>query len=207
MGADLTAGDIRRFLDGDEGVLEQLIRVLGPKVEARLREAFPALRPYLEDLLAESLYRLWTRREKFDPGRGSLVGYWLTIAESAARDLLRANWQQTRARETTPEGDYLEQLAESPAAPFSGAGVGEGSAVPAEERAFWEVFSGLPEVDRHILLHYAQVDGEGHWAVELAQTLNLSPGAIRTRRLRSMERIRQALARKGFTVPPGKMGA
>src|SRR3954471_22850486 len=85
---------VRRLQQGDEGVLEDLLVQLGPRVVAGLRLRFPALRAGdREDLLVEALARLWQARRDFDPA-GNLPGYLFTIAANGARDVLRSGMHQ-----------------------------------------------------------------------------------------------------------------
>jgi RNA polymerase sigma factor (sigma-70 family) len=208
MSAEVSTADLQRFRNGDASVLETLVRALGPAIEAKLCARFPMLKPYAEDLLAESLHRLWVHREEYDPAQGSLLTWWSMIARNAARDLLRTGWQRARGREAAFEAGRLEQLPEAGGSP-----PGEWSAEPGaagwseQERAFWEVFSRLPEKDRRILLYYAEFGGEGRWASSLAGELGMSAGAIRVRRLRGMARIRAELRRRGFALPAEERGA
>nr|MBA3655642.1 sigma-70 family RNA polymerase sigma factor [Actinomycetota bacterium] len=43
-----------------------------------------------EEVVQEAFVRLWTRPERFDPGRGSLRSYLLTEAHSRSVDLIRS---------------------------------------------------------------------------------------------------------------------
>lgn len=194
--------EVQRLLANDESVLETLVRNLGPAIEAMLWERFPLLRPYAEDLLVESLYRLWVRRRDYDPSKGSLSTWWWTIAQNAARDLLRAGWQQARACEAAGTA-WIEQAADTP---VDEDGEDSQSTPSPAEQAFWEILAGLSEVDRRIILFHAQVDGAGHWAADLAGELGISAGAIRVRRLRIVERIRLEMQKRGFSPSP-KEGA
>jgi RNA polymerase sigma-70 factor (ECF subfamily) len=206
MAVQVSPADVQRFLDGDENVLGELVRVLGPAIEAMLALRFPLLRPYAEDLLVDSLYRMWVHRQQFDPARGSLYAWWSGIAQNAAQDLLRAGWQQARAHESGLGGSWIEERAPS-GVPFPADSASqEAPPLSDEERVFWEVFDTLPEGDRRILLYHALVNGEGHWAADLAGEMGLSAGAIRVRRLRSCERVRSEMRRRGFTVEGGEPG-
>jgi len=192
---------VQRFQSGDEGVLETLVRTLGPAIEGVLCSRFPLLRPYVEDLVVESLYRAWVRRKEYDPEKGSLYTWWLAIAQNAARDLLRAGWQQVRASEADLEDSWLQQVAGG-RDPLPGEPPGQESPVElsAQERAFWEVLNGLPELDRRIVLYHAQVNGQGSWAADLSGEVGLSAGAIRVRRLRAMRRIQAELNGRGYAT-------
>jgi RNA polymerase sigma factor (sigma-70 family) len=200
--ADLAVEE--RFRHGDETVLEVLVRTFGPAIEGALCARFPLLRPYAEDLLVDSLYRVWVRRKEFAPDRGSLYGWWLAIAFNAARDLLRVGWQQARACEIHLEDGLLEQMSGPVLHPGRAAPRGEPESTEEfspQELAFWEVLKDLPEADRRVVLYHAQVNGEGHWAAELSGELGLSAGAVRVRRGRIMKRIRAEMARRGYSIP------
>jgi len=94
------------------------------------------------------------------------------------------------------ENGRLDQLAEELSTEEA---VAAGSAA---EQLFWEVFAGLSEADQRILLYHAQVNGEGHWAADLADEVGMTAGAIRVRRLRLMERLRAEMKRRGLAVRP-----
>jgi RNA polymerase sigma factor (sigma-70 family) len=188
----------RQLLQGNADILADVIRTLGPRVEAVLQSRFPSLGPYIEDLLADSLSRLWLKRDTFDPEKGSLAGWWLTIAENAARDMLRARWQKTRHREISLGDTDASEPAESD--PCSDASPPEPPS--AEETALAEILEGLSQEDRQIILRYASTNGEGSWATDLARELKIPAGRIRVKRLRILKAIRAELKRRGHPVLP-----
>jgi RNA polymerase sigma factor (sigma-70 family) len=204
--------DIEAFQQGNESVLTKLVQTLGPYIESVLRERFPLLRPYTEDLLVDTLYRAWMRRREFDQKKGALSNWLLVIALNAACDLLRTGWQQVRAFEAELAEGSLEQIAETRDLTDGLADGREGNSPKSlasgsvgEEQAFWEVLNSLPEVDRRIILYHAQVNGTGSWAVDLAGELGLTAGNIRVRRGRILKRICDELTRRGYPTKRGSV--
>ncbi len=56
-----------------------------------------------EDLLQEAFLRLWRSADSYDPSRGSLGNWLLTVARNLALDQLRSKGEQQRKRENPVE--------------------------------------------------------------------------------------------------------
>ncbi|MEX0796203.1 MAG: sigma-70 family RNA polymerase sigma factor [Acidimicrobiia bacterium] len=59
-----------------------------------------------EDVVQETFVTFWTSPEKFDPARGSLKTYLLTIAHRRAVDIVRSEEARTRRELVPPDPDY-----------------------------------------------------------------------------------------------------
>jgi RNA polymerase sigma-70 factor (ECF subfamily) len=181
-----------RLVKGDVTVLQPVLEELGPRAVRRLRRRYPSLTEAdWEDVLVETLFRLWQRRASFDPGR-RLAAWFLTIADNVVKDLLKAAWQRARRRERPADWDRLRPPARRPAD-------GPPAALSRAETDLLEIVRGLPEVDREILL--ASTSGAADWAAALAEGLGVPAGTLRVRRLRLLRKVRAAMARLGHPLP------
>jgi len=139
-------------------------------------------REVVEEVVQEVFLRLWTRAFGYDPQRGKLLSWLLTITHHRAIDELRR-------RRSQPEVDGLqEQLAaveEADADPSK-------SLVQVEEReAVQQALAQLPEAQRRPieLAYYG-----GLTQVEIAQLLREPLGTIKTRMRLGMQKLRALLA-------------
>ncbi len=203
----------RRLRDGDEVVLEILLREHGATIRAVLRQKFPTGLDHgdFEDILAIALFRVWSRRGQFDPDRGSLRAWFYRIAANVTKDVLRYGWQKARQLEVRYEPAALSDVAvERPvteaaaanathtAAETDGASTGEtfDERLRRELRA---IVDELPEAQRRIILaDAASRDGKVS-SDHLSQELGIPPGTVRVYRRRALARLRNELVLRGLT--------
>jgi RNA polymerase sigma-70 factor (ECF subfamily) len=138
-------------------------------------------REVVEEVVQEVFLRLWTRASGFDPQRGKLLSWLLTITHHRAIDELRR-------RRGQPEVEGLqEQLAavEEPRADPS-----ESYAHVEERDAVQQALARLPEAQRKPieLAYYG-----GLTQVEIALALNEPLGTIKTRMRLGMQKLRSLL--------------
>jgi RNA polymerase sigma-70 factor (ECF subfamily) len=167
-----------RLVAGDSEVLAGILRLLGGRTQRAIRRRLRGMlnEADYDDVLSIALFRLWQRRDYFDPKRSRLDQWFYVVARNAAIDLLRA--RRLRPEETM--GDRVERVA---APTQSVKSLIEPSRARRDlERALKEV----SELDRRILL-------SGLTETELSLELGLKPGAIRVRRLRSKRKLRYLL--------------
>lgn len=185
---------------GNERVLEDLLRAVGPAVRAVLRRKYAGvLSPSdLDDVLAIGLFRLWVARERFDAAKGSLRVWFLRIADNAARDVLRLGWQKARQLESAVDPDRLaEQLDWRDDSEF------DRSADTAQEVvAIREIVAGLPETQRRIVLADSHSRDGSESSQLLAAELGIPTGTIRVYCKRALDRIRDELKQRGFDPNP-----
>ena len=139
-------------------------------------------REIVEEVVQEVFLRLWTRAVSFDPSRGKLLSWLLTITHHRAVDELRR-------RRAQPELDGLdEQLAssEEPASDPS-----EMYSHVEDKEAVQRALAHLPEAQRRPIemAYYG-----GMTQVEIAQTLKEPLGTIKTRMRLGMQKLRGLLA-------------
>ena len=177
---------------GDEALIERLVRrdvrALDTLYGRYSRPVFSLAlkilgdREIVEEVVQEVFLRLWTRAASFDPARGKLLSWLLTITHHRAVDELRR-------RRSQPEVDGLdEQLAsaEEPASDPS-----ETYAQIEDKEAVQRALARLPETQRRPIemAYYG-----GLTQVEISQTLNEPLGTIKTRMRLGMQKLRVLLA-------------
>jgi RNA polymerase sigma-70 factor, ECF subfamily len=129
-----------------------------------------------EDAVQEAFLTVWRARASYDPERGSVGGWILTIARSRALDTLRRARRSERAWEPLDDHDVADDALE---APDEHASRGE------ERRAVRAAFAHLP-ADQATALGLAYFAGLTQ--AEIAQRLELPLGTVKGR-------IRLGLAR------------
>jgi RNA polymerase sigma-70 factor (ECF subfamily) len=89
-----------RLVRGDQAALREIqdeySRMLRGYLEGMLRDSAAA-----EDVLQQVMLEVWQHRERFDPTRGSVMSWLITIARSRAIDHLRRQVPEPRDPATT----------------------------------------------------------------------------------------------------------
>lgn len=101
--ADLAA----RIAAGDQRVLEELFRQFAGAVKS---VAFRVIRDetLAEDVVQDTFIGIWKAPEKYDPSRGSLRTFLLTIAHRRAVDLIRSEQARTKRETRPPDPDFFD---------------------------------------------------------------------------------------------------
>lgn len=203
----------RRLRDGDEAVLEILLREHGATVRAVLRQKFPTGLDHgdFEDILAIALFRVWSRRDQFDPDRGSLRAWFYRIAANVTKDVLRYGWQKARQLEVRYEPAALSDVAIERPAAETPAAIGAGTVEEVDDastdealddrlrRELRAIVDELPEAQRRIILaDAASRDGKVS-SEHLSRELGIPPGTVRVYRRRALARLRNELDLRGLT--------
>lgn len=195
----------RRLKSGDESVLNDVLRALGPPVLSVLKRKYGGLLQDgdFEDALATALFRLWHYRKRFDPTQSSLRVWFFRIADNVTRDVLRHGWQKTRQMEVSWEPAALASLTdhhdESPA-PVNGSHETTESTL---SRELQEILRSLPEAQRRIILADAvSTDGKVP-SQDLSNELGIPASTVRVYRRRAIERIRSEMDRRGLNPTSG----
>jgi RNA polymerase sigma factor (sigma-70 family) len=202
----------RRLRDGDEAVLEILLREHGATVRAVLRQKFPTGLDHgdFEDILAIALFRVWSRRDQFDPDRGSLRAWFYRIAANVTKDVLRYGWQKARQLEVRYEPAALSDVAVERSATETPAAIAARTVEDVDDASSDEGFNErlrrelraivdeLPEAQRRIILaDAASRDGKVS-SEHLSQELGIPPGTVRVYRRRALARLRNELDLRGL---------
>jgi RNA polymerase sigma-70 factor, ECF subfamily len=185
-----------RLQRGDRTVFGEIADGIGKKVVAALRRTYHSIEA--DDLLQETLLRLWKRRCLYDPEKGSLQSFVYIIAENVAKDMLKSRWHKGREAERPLGHGAAGLLASTRNDPASLAEAAAG--LSGLEQSLVEVLGDLPDSHRRILLAWAKGGGEA-WATDLAAELQWPAGRIRVYRKRILERVMSALEKQGHVLP------
>ena len=161
------------------GALEAVYGEFAPTVFGHLLATLRD-RATAEDVQQEVFAEIWRRSAEFDPKRGSLGAWIMTIARSRAIDSLRRRVPEPRDPETTR--DLIDHTAE-----------------PAGDEAVdrWlmgHVLARLPEQER-ALLHMRFYSGMSQ--SEIAAATGIALGTVKMRMAAAMRRLRDLLEERG----------
>jgi RNA polymerase sigma-70 factor (ECF subfamily) len=166
---------------GNESALEALYDATSPRVFG-LALRILGDRSAAEEAVLDVYTQVWRESTRFDPARGSVLVWLLTLTRSRAIDLLRA-----RARQAGRE----EGLEAAGRLPDSAPGPEESNAAGQRARIVRRALEGLPPVQRRAIAA-AYFDGLTH--TEIARALGEPLGTIKTRIRSGLAALRQALA-------------
>lgn len=190
MGTQQTISDIKdtalmhSIAARDENALTAIYDRYSGIVFALCLRALP--RESAEEVVVDVFWELWDRAERYDPSRGSPIGYLMGMTRSRILDKLRATKASKRQ---TGQPVPHEQLADAPAKPSPD------SFVLAEERErVSAALSQLPP-DQRKLVEMAFYEAMSH--SEIAERVGEPLGTVKSR-------IRQGLIRlRGLLIEPG----
>jgi len=161
---------------GDTGALRSLNARYGGRLAA-LANRFLGDQADAEEVAADVLWQAWRQAASFDPARGSVASWLVTIARSRSLDRLRA--RQARRAPVIAEADS-EPVAD-PAAALDEAHRG---------RMVRRAIDGL-EANQRVVLEMAYFSDLSH--AEIAEKLSMPLGTVKTRVRSAMLSLRQAL--------------
>lgn len=135
-----------------------------------------------EDVVQDVFLRAWRNFDSFQ-GDSSIKTWLLSITANRSKDLLRS-WSVKH--EVSDDGVVLQNIRVTDTE----------SQVEARLQAdkLWEMVRGLPEKYREIVVLYYQRELSGH---EIAEVLDISEQAVRTRLHRGRQLLKQALGEEG----------
>jgi RNA polymerase sigma-70 factor, ECF subfamily len=183
-GGDGRAGErelVRRCSHGDATALESLydryaasVCALALRVCGTLAEA--------EEITQEVFWQLWKQAARFDPARGSLAAWLMTMTRNRALDGVRARGSAGETAERAAQARTDDPPA--PASPETSSSDGE------RARAVRRALAELPPPQRDAL-ELAYYGGLSHR--EIAQRTGEPLGTIKSRIAQAVARLRQAL--------------
>lgn len=106
--ADLAARVARR----DDGALETLYDEFGGAVKGVARRVLRD-EARAEDVVQDTFVTFWSSPEKFDPLRGSLRAFLLTIAHRRSVDVVRSQVARSQRESRPPDPDYSADVEET----------------------------------------------------------------------------------------------
>jgi RNA polymerase sigma-70 factor, ECF subfamily len=173
--ADRRLGDALRA--GDDRALETFHARYGATVFGYLLHTLRE-RACAEDVFQQVMTEVWRRGHRYDPDRGSLATWALTIARSRAIDELRR-----RRPEPLDPADLPESPAPSP----------HDAAIDRWRMA--QLLSRLPSEERRLLelRFYGELS-----QTEIAGETGLALGTIKSRMVRGLERLRGLMDEEGL---------
>jgi RNA polymerase sigma-70 factor (ECF subfamily) len=175
---------VQRCRRGDQDACRQLYTEHGPRVLAYLRRSGfdPAT---ADDLLQETFARVFRSLGTFDPQRGSLRGWVVTIA----RNVARRHW-----RRQDPGGWFDPELAEQTLTETDNPHLA--GQRQEEVQALDDCVRALDEdLARLIRLRYV----EGRTTRGIAEEADIPEATVRLRLSVAMERLERCMKGKGFT--------
>ncbi|MCR3750680.1 RNA polymerase sigma-70 factor, ECF subfamily [Lentzea californiensis] len=166
----------KSFAAGDEGALRAVYERYAPAVLRVAAASLPS-RADAEDVVQTTFVTAWRSRESFDPAKGSLLVWLLTIARRRAIDLLRSHTRD----------EHVVKVLHS-----TGGGSPSGEPVRPERivdrMVVLEALDELPPQQRQVLL-LAFYDDLTHEQIAAATGLPL--GTVKSHLRRGMTRLRQ----------------
>lgn len=153
-----------RIQHGDADAFDDFYRENAPRLEIFLRHVV-GNRQAAEDIMQETFTHLWSRPNGFRPERGALRSYLFGIGRKRAAEW----WRKQGAKEEVAEIELKANSAES-------------------SSAMEDAFRRLPQ-DQRSLLWLREVEGQSY--VELAETLEIPIGTVRSRLFAAREALRK----------------
>lgn len=135
-----------------------------------------------EDVLQEVFAQVWRQASRYDTGRGTVIGWLVTLTRSRALDRLRRG--RARPQGTDDEQAALELPDMSPGIDLTLVSEQRAAAV----RAALEALSDAQRVPLELAYY------EGLSQSEIAERLNIPLGTIKTRMRQALLRLRDAVA-------------
>jgi RNA polymerase sigma-70 factor (ECF subfamily) len=164
-----------RVAQGDDGAMTQLVRTFSPLIHDIARR-HRSTGSSGDDLVQETMMRLWRSADRFDPAKGNETGFVAAVARNAAIDLSRR--RATRTSIPLAEPDDFVPPAPSP---------GEGVATAVTVRA---ALATLAPAQRHLLrLAYF----ENLTQSEIAERLGVPVGTVKSRTFQALRALRAVL--------------
>lgn len=177
-------GLVRRTAGSSEGALEELYRVFEQPVYGLAQRILRDERA-AEEAVVEVFQRVWSRAATFDPERGKVLAWVLTITRSVALEGLRSRRREQSSRVTL---ENAAELALEVPGPVAVAASGETALkVDAALRA-------LPSEQERVL-RAAFFGGLSYR--EVAEALGQPAGTVKTRIRAGLAALRRSLAPEG----------
>jgi RNA polymerase sigma-70 factor, ECF subfamily len=175
----------RRLLEGDEQAFAELYAAYAPAAYG-MAYRVTGQETLAQDVVHDAFIALWRAPEAYDPARGSLRTFFLSLVHHRAVDTVRREERMRRRNERAAnlEPTYDEDVAE---------GVVEASYLGIRRKEVREAMGTLPSEQRRVLeLAYFG----GYTQARIAEELGIPVGTVKTRTLAAMRKLRRALVRE-----------
>lgn len=133
-------------------------------------------RSYAEDVVQDAFLTLWRQPERYDPGRGTVRCWLLTIVRHRSIDTLRRNRISTRIVELTP--DIVDNGAPDP---------GDLAVATLEREHVQAALARLP-IEQRRAIEFSYLQGRTH--VEIAELMNCPLGTVKGRIRIGLDKLR-----------------
>jgi RNA polymerase sigma-70 factor (ECF subfamily) len=190
---------IRRMIDGSEDAVAALYDRHSQAVFAAAIRA-SSDRGMAADVVQETFLVLWNQAERFDPSRGALASWLVTIARNRAIDHLRAAGRHDRAvsfssfgRDGAEERDVVERLAATGELVAAAAPELDPELAVADletSASIRDAIASLSPIERRVILLAYQA---GLSQSEIAVRLSWPIGTVKTRTRRALRHLRDRL--------------
>lgn len=175
----------RRLTQGDVEAFDELYRAYAAAAYG-VAYRVTGQETLAQDVVHDAYMALWRAPEAYDPARGSLRTFFLSLVHHRAVDMVRREERMRRRNERAANLDAVEDedVAE---------GVVEASYLAIRRKEVLEAMRTLPAEQRRVLeLAYFG----GHTQARIAEELGIPIGTVKTRTLAAMRKLRRALVRE-----------
>jgi RNA polymerase sigma-70 factor (ECF subfamily) len=169
-----------RVAEGDDGAMTQLVHTFSPLVRGIARR-HQSTGSNADDLVQETMLRLWRSADRFDPAKGNETGFIAAVARNAAIDLLRR--RATRPSVPVAEPEELASMQANGPTTSATDRVATALTVRAALRS-------LPPAQRELLrlAYYEHLTQP-----EIAERLGLPVGTVKSRTFQALRTLRSVL--------------
>lgn len=171
---------VARTARGDEQAFEELYDLISPRVHGLVRRVVRDL-AQSEEVVQEVFLEVWRSASRYQPGRGTVLGWALTLAHHRAVD---------RVRSAQADADRDEVTARRDQAGVSYDEVAESVEIGFEQAAVRRCLGSLTDLQREsiTLAYYG-----GYTYREVASLLEVPLGTVKTRLRDGLIRLRDCL--------------
>ena len=186
--ADIDREDLdlhRRLSGGDRGAFDELYRRYAPPSYG-LAYRLTGQQVLAQDVVHDAFMALWRAPEAFDPARGTFRTFFLSLVHHRAVDTVRREERirKRQDRASNLESSVSEDVAED---------VVDSAFLGVRRREVRAALETLPPEQKQVLdMAYFT----GMTQAQIAETLGIPIGTVKTRTLAAMKKLRRALARE-----------
>lgn len=177
---------MRRIRQRDEAALEALYDRYAPRLLGLAKQMLGQT-ALAEETLQEAFFRVWEKAETFDPLRGQLTAWLVTIVRNLCRDALRQQKSRPAVAESAlslPEGEQLANL------PDPASDVPERASARARREQVRRALAQLPDDQRRVVeLSFFS----GLTRREIAAQLDDPEGTVHTRARLALQKLKSLL--------------
>lgn len=166
---------------GDQEAFRELFHKYAPTAMALARRVLRR-QTLAEETVQEAFLSVWKAPDRFDPGRGSLRAWLMSMVHHRAIDLVR--------REEAQQRRSLESVTDASAEDDPGIGVVEEVTLAQARLEVRRALDALPAAQRQVveLMYFG-----GYSQTQIAESMDIPLGTVKSRAMLGMRRLRGAL--------------